>query len=111
MSRNGGKPQYSREEIQGFIDGFEAQLAEAQKELDKADQDLANWKIAQIESQRQEAEANARPGTLPRAGVFFLEKSEDAKHLEYLRGRAVGKVADLQRRIKSLEKAYRMTPE
>jgi len=111
MSKNNGQPQVSREEIQGFIDGFQMQLVDAEAELQAADQKLSDWKRAQVESQQQQAAANASPGTLPRAGFFFLENDEERQHMEYMRGRKVAKVADLQRRIKLLNKALALTPE
>jgi len=109
MSNNGKRPTVTRKEIQSFIDDFQMQAQEAAGELEKADQALGDWKLAQLESQK--AEAAAKGGTLPRAPVFILENTEERQHFEYTRARAVGKLADIRKRIKMLQKAKKLTPQ
>ena len=109
FSKKNGKPQVTRKQIQGLIDGFEKQEVEAQKALDVRGKALGDWKLAQIASQKQEA--LERGGVLPRAPVFYLDNTEEREHLEYTRKRALGQLSDLRRRIKLLQKALSLTPE
>jgi hypothetical protein len=108
MSKN-GRPKVTRKQIQGLIDGFEKQLPDLEAELEAANKALSDAKRQEIG--RQKAEAPAGQGVLPRATMFFIEDFPEREHLEYTKKRAVGKVGDVQRRIRLLKRALSMTPE
>jgi hypothetical protein len=106
MPNNNGKPKVTPKQIAGLIAGFEKQLLALEQELEAADTALSDAKLQEIERQRMEYAAD--DGVLPRMQAFVIEDFPEKEHLEYQRGRAVGKLADVQRRIKLLRRALGM---
>ena len=91
-------------EIKRLLTGFRERRDEADRELERADDELCSYKRTKV------LEEHKRTGKSK--GEIVLELYEDKSdfhlnHLKYMRKRAVGNLTDIKRRVKLLKGALR----
>ena len=102
--QTGNRPP-DRKEIERLLVEYREKKEEADLDLEKADQDIYNYKLALVKAEL----ATAPKDALSRSPTVFLEFENDRNYedLEHKRKMAIGDQSDWDRRINLLEAALR----